>query len=158
MQKMFVIHYRMLVILVKMIYAVNSKIVSMATAAILKFLSLKSLLFIFVLNGVLLRFPWQRQAFWNFQASKPFIHMLYNISVKFHPIPSTLNFSRFFVATAAILKFLSLKIMRTHVRQNFWKVSSNSKHFKFFVFFVISMATVAILKNPKVVCTSTHSA
>jgi hypothetical protein len=34
----------------------------------------------------------------------------------------------FFVATAAILKFLSLKIMRTHVRQNFWKVSSNSKH------------------------------
>jgi hypothetical protein len=32
------------------------------------------------------------------------------------------------VATAAILKFLSLKIMRTHVRQNFWKVSSNSKH------------------------------
>ena len=31
----------------------------------------------------------------------------------------------FFVA---ILKFLSLKIMCTHVRQNFWKVSSNSKH------------------------------
>jgi hypothetical protein len=30
--------------------------------------------------------------------------MPYNISVKFHPIPSTLNFSRFFVATAAILK------------------------------------------------------
>jgi hypothetical protein len=34
------------------------------------------------------------------------------------------------------LKFLSLKIMCTHVRQNFWKVSSNSEHFKFFVFFV----------------------
>ena len=34
----------------------------------------------------------------------------------------------FFVATAAILKFLSLKIMCTHVRQHFWKVSSNSKH------------------------------
>jgi frataxin-like iron-binding protein CyaY len=33
-----------------------------------------------------------------------------------------------FVATAAILKFLSLKIMRTHVRQNFWKASSNSGH------------------------------
>jgi hypothetical protein len=32
------------------------------------------------------------------------------------------------VATAAILKFLSLKIMCTHVRQNFWKVSSNSEH------------------------------
>ena len=43
MQKMFVIHYRMLVTLVKMIYAVNSKIISMATAAILKFLSLKKL-------------------------------------------------------------------------------------------------------------------
>jgi hypothetical protein len=81
---------------------------------------------------VFLRFPWQRQAFWNFQASNPFIHMPYNISIKFHPILSTLNFSRFFVATAAILKFLSFKIMCTHVRQNFWKVSSNSEHFKFF--------------------------
>ena len=27
-----------------------------------------------------------------------------------------------------ILKFLSLKIMCTHVRHNFWKVSSNSEH------------------------------
>ena len=54
--------------------------------------------------------------------------MPYNISIKLHPIPSTLNFSRFFVATVAILKFLSLKIMCTHVRQNFWKISSNSKH------------------------------
>jgi hypothetical protein len=77
---------------------------------------------------VFLRFPWQRQAFWNFQASKPFIHMPYNISIKFYPIPSTLNFWPFFVATAAILKFLSLKIMCTHVRENFWKVSSNSEH------------------------------
>jgi hypothetical protein len=32
------------------------------------------------------------------------------------------------VATAAILKFLSLKIMCTHFRQNFWKASSNSEH------------------------------
>jgi hypothetical protein len=32
------------------------------------------------------------------------------------------------VATAAILKFLSLKIMCTHVRQNFWKISSNFEH------------------------------
>ena len=32
------------------------------------------------------------------------------------------------MATAAILKFLSLKIMCTHVRQIFWKVSSNSEH------------------------------
>ena len=54
--------------------------------------------------------------------------MTYSISIKFHPIPSTLNFSRFFVATASILKFLSLKMMCTHVRQNFWKVSSYSKH------------------------------
>ena len=54
--------------------------------------------------------------------------MPYNISIKFHPIPSTSNFSRFFVAMAAILKFLSLKIMCTHVRQNFWKLSSNSEH------------------------------
>ena len=37
--------------------------------------------------------------------------------------------------TAAILKFLSLKIICTHVRQNFWKASSNSEHFKFFLFF-----------------------
>jgi hypothetical protein len=44
---------------------------------------------------VFLWFPWQRQAYWNFQASKPFIHMPYNISIKLHPIPSTLNFSRF---------------------------------------------------------------
>jgi hypothetical protein len=60
----------------------------------------------------------------------------------------------FFVAIAVILKFLSLKIMCTHVRQNFWKVSSNSDHFR--VFFVVSMATATILKIPKVVCTSTH--
>ena len=40
MQKTFVIHYRMLVTLVKMIYAVISKIISMAMVAILKFLSL----------------------------------------------------------------------------------------------------------------------
>jgi hypothetical protein len=53
------------------------------------------LFFTFVLNWVFLRFPWQRQAFWNFQVSKPFIHMPYNISIKFHPIPSTLNLSRF---------------------------------------------------------------
>ena len=33
-----------------------------------------------------------------------------------------------FMATAAILKFLSLKIMCTRVRQNFWKISSNSEH------------------------------
>ena len=52
-------------------------------------------LFTIVLNWVFLRFPWQRQAFWNFQASKPFIHMPYNISIKLHPIPSTLNVSRF---------------------------------------------------------------
>jgi hypothetical protein len=44
---------------------------------------------------VFLRFPWQWQAFWNFKASKPFIHMPYNISIKFHPISSTLNFSHF---------------------------------------------------------------
>ena len=52
--------------------------------------------------------------------------MPYNISIKFHPIQST--FFAFFVATAAILKFLSLKIMCTRVRQNFWKISSNSEH------------------------------
>ena len=123
----------------------------MATVAILKFLSLNRLLFTFVLNWVFLWFPWQRQAFWNVQASKPLINMPYNISIKFHPSPSTLNFSHFFVATVAILKFLSLKIMCTHIRQNIWKVSSNSEHFKFFV---VSMATAAILKIPKVVCTS----
>ena len=64
------------------------------------------LLFTFVLNWVFLRFPWQRQAFWNFQASKPFIHMPYNISIKFYPIPSTLNFSRF-LWQRAIMKFPS---------------------------------------------------
>ena len=84
--------------------------------------------------------------------------MPYNISIKLHPIPSTLNFSRFFVVMAALLKFLSLKIMCTHVRHNFWKVSSNSEHVKFFVFFVVSMGTAAILKIPKVICTSTYSA
>ena len=94
------------------------------------------LLFTFVLNLVFLQIPWQRQAFWNFQASKPFIHMPYTISIKPHPIPSTFRFSRFFLATAAILKFLSLKIICSHVRQNFWKVSSNSEQLKFFVFFL----------------------
>jgi hypothetical protein len=40
-------------------------------------------------------FPSRSWAFWNFQASTPFIHMPYNISIKFHPIPSTLNCSCF---------------------------------------------------------------
>ena len=93
-------------------------VVSMATAAILKCLSLTRLLPTFVLNWVFWRFQCQRQAFWNFKASKPFIHMPYNIFIKFHPMPSTLNFS---------------------------------------CFFVVSMATTAILKIPKVDCTSTHS-
>ena len=53
--------------------------------------------------------------------------MPYNISIKFHPISSTLNFSRL-LWQRAILKFLSLNIMCTHVRQNFWKVSSNFEH------------------------------
>jgi hypothetical protein len=44
MQKMFVIHYRMLVTLVKMIYAVNSKIISMAMVVILKLISLLGVL------------------------------------------------------------------------------------------------------------------
>jgi hypothetical protein len=114
MQKMFVIHYYINKQILDSYLHTNSEKIC--------------LLFTFVLNWVFLRFPWQRLAFWNFQTSKPFIHMPYNISVNFHPIPSTLNVSRFFVATAAILKFLSLKIMCMHVRQNFWKVSSNSEH------------------------------
>jgi hypothetical protein len=81
MQKMFVIHYY-----------INKQILD-------SYLHNKSekiwLLFTFVLSWVFLRFPWQRLAFWNFQASKPFIHLPYNISNKFHPIPNTLNFSRF---------------------------------------------------------------
>ena len=81
MQKMFVIHYY-----------INKQILD-------SYLHTKSekiwLLFTFALNWVFLLFPWQRQAFWNFQASKPFIHMPYNISIKFHPIPSTLHFARF---------------------------------------------------------------
>ena len=113
MQKMFVIHYY-----------INKQILD-------SYLHTKSekirLLFTFVLNWVFLRIPWQRQASWNFQASKPFIHMPYNISIKFHPIPSTKLFT-FFVATVAILKFLSLKNMCTYVRQTFGKFSSNSEH------------------------------
>ena len=112
MQKMFVIHYYIKKqILDSYLHTKSEKIWS---------------LFTFVLNWVFLQFPWQQQTFWKFQASKPFIHMPYNISIKFHPIQST--FFAFFVATAAILKFLSLKIMCTRVRQNFWKISSNSEH------------------------------
>jgi hypothetical protein len=36
----------------------------------------------------------------------------------------------FYVATATILKFLSLKIMCRLVKQHFWKVSSNSERLK----------------------------
>ena len=61
MQKIFVIHYY-----------INKQILD-------SYLHTKSekiwLLFTFVLNWVFLQFPWQRQAFWNFQASKPLIHM-----------------------------------------------------------------------------------
>ena len=51
--------------------------------------------------------------------------MPYNISIKFH---SNSKYFKIFTFFVAILKFLSLKIMCTHVRQNFWKVSSNSEH------------------------------
>jgi hypothetical protein len=68
------------------------------------------LLFTFVLNWVFLLFPWQRQAFWNFQASKPFIHMPYNISIKIHPIPSTLNFSRFLWQRRPFWNFYASKL------------------------------------------------
>jgi hypothetical protein len=77
MQKMFVIHYRMLVTLVKMIYTVNSKIISMTTAAILKFLSLKRLLFIFVLNGR--RCHKKREKFNVLGISWSLIEMLYGM-------------------------------------------------------------------------------
>ena len=87
------------------------------------------LLFIFVLNWVFLRFSWQWQAFGNFQASKPFMHMPYNISIKFHLILSTLNFSRF------LWQRRPFNIMCTHVRPNFWKASSNSEHFNCSWFF-----------------------
>jgi hypothetical protein len=52
------------------------------------------------------------------------------------------------VATAAILKFLSLKIMYTHVRQNFWKVSSNFEHHSKPTMNINSQHVAAIL-NPK---------
>ena len=70
MQKMFVIHYRMLVTLVKMIYTVNSKMISMATAAILKFLSLKRLLFTFVLNWVFFAVSMATAGILKFQSLK----------------------------------------------------------------------------------------
>jgi hypothetical protein len=103
---------------------------------------------------VFLRFPWQQQAFWNFQASKPFIHMPYNISIKFHPIPSTLNFSCFCqpqktwkiciwrsfctlvtMATAAILKKkLTPPKAATHYGGYSYKVSwSLTKGIQFFL-------------------------
>jgi hypothetical protein len=56
------------------------------------------------------------------------------------------------MATAAILKFLSLKTIDTHAIQHFYYVSSNSEHFKLLTFFV---ATAAILKflSLKIMCT-----
>jgi hypothetical protein len=129
------------------------------------------LLFTFVLNWVFLRFPWQQQAFWNFQASKPFIHMPYNISIKFHPIPSTLNFSCFCqpqktwkiciwrsfctlvtMATAAILKKnLTPPKAATHYGGYSYKVSwSLTKGIQFFLnpLFFVSMATAAKFVQP----------
>ena len=151
MQKMFVIHYRMLVTLVKMIYAVNSKIISMAMVAILKFLKPQKV--VIHLCECFCGFHGNGS---HFEISKSQNH-LYTCHIFLLSFTNSEHFQfvTFFVATVAILKFLSLKIMCTHVRQNFWKVSSNSEHFNFFV---VSMATAAILKIRKVVCTSTHSA
>ena len=42
------------------------------------------------------QFPWQRPPFWKFLNSKFLLHFIYNLSVKFHPIWSTFNFSRHF--------------------------------------------------------------
>ena len=139
MQKMFVIHYY-----------INKQILD-------SYLHTKSekiwLLFTFVLNWVFLRFPWQRQAFWNFQAWKPFIHMPYNISIKFHPIPSTLNFSRVLWQRRP---FWNLCVhMSDKISGKFHPIPST---LNCSCFFVVFMATAAILKIPKGVCTSTHSA
>jgi hypothetical protein len=56
------------------------------------------------------------------------------------------------LATAGILKFLSLKTIDTHAIQHFYYVSSYSEHFKLLTFFV---ATAAILKflSLKIMCT-----
>jgi hypothetical protein len=78
---------------------VSVSVVSMATAGILKFSSLK----IIYTHAI--------QHFYEVSSNSEHF-----------------KFFTFFVATAAILKFLSFKIMCTHVRHNFWKVSSNSKH------------------------------
>ena len=130
MQKMFVIHYY-----------INKQILD-------SYLHIKSekiwLLFTFVLNWVFLQFPLQWQAFWNFQASKPFIH----ISIKFHPIPSTIANQRWIsirnilpksedfciwrpfctlvtmaTPTAAILNFFNPPKAATHYGGYFYKVS-----------------------------------
>ena len=64
----------------------------------------------------------------HFEISKPQNH-LYTCHTTF--LLSFIQFQalyKFFTFFVAILKFLSLKIMCTHVRQNFWKVSSNSEH------------------------------
>ena len=87
--------------------------------------------------------------------------MPYNISIKFHPIPSTLNFSRIFAETAAILKFLSLKIMHSKPAMNINsqhhnlhgnQISPKSEDFCIWrpFYTLITMATAAILNffNP----------
>ena len=81
MQKMFVIHYYInKQILDSYLHTKSEKIWS---------------LFTFVLNWVFFAVSMATAGILKFQASKPFIHMPYNISIKLHPIPSTLNFSRF---------------------------------------------------------------
>ena len=91
--------------------------------------------------------------------------MPYNISIKFHPIPSTLNFSRIFAETAAILKFLSLKIMHSKPAMNINsqhhnlhgnQISPKSEDFSIWrpFYTLIIMATAAILNlfNPPKSC------
>ena len=117
MQKMFVIHYY-----------INKQILD-------SYLHTKSekiwLLFTFVLNWVFLRFPWQRQAFWNFQASKPFIHMPYNISIKLHPIPSSIANQRW-ISIHNIIIYLETKFRPNRRIFVFWQPFwiQNGRHSK----------------------------
>ena len=158
MQKMFVIHYGMLVTFVKMIYAVNSKMISMATAAILKFLSLKRLLFTFVPNLSVFVVSMAKAGILEITKPQNHLYTCHTFLLSFIQFRA-LSICHVFCGNGGHSEISKPQNYVYTCQTKFLESFSQFRALKIFcVFFVVSMATAAILKIPKVVCTSTHSA
>jgi hypothetical protein len=127
---------------------------------------------IFVFGGHFVPWlPWQRPPFWIFFNPQKLPHTMVDIPTNFHEVwwkesnfflnphgncskvcPTDSDF--FGLSRSTRCGCCSYQVSSISV----WQVTCYFCVFQFFSILAVSMATVAILKIPKVVCTSTHSA